>query len=133
MWGSGRTMTPDKRGVWVDLLAMAAEAKLRDGTLRFDVGKPMSRDYIATVLQVERHFLDVCVEVFKADVNADDGKPRVQEWPDGTLEITNWYRFQDGKSKSKVEPDFTNRTEGEIIYFNEHGYFPNEAHKHRKD
>ena len=133
LWGSGRTMAPEKRGVWVDLLAMAAEAKLRDGTLRFDVDRPMSRDYIAGVLQVDRHLLDVCIEAFKADINADNGKPRVNEWADGTLEITNWYRFQDGKSKPKTdEPDFNGRTPSEIQYFNERGYFPNEAWKHRQ-
>lgn len=95
LWGSGRQMTPEKRGIWIDLLALCAEAKLRDGTLRFDIGKPMPRSWIASTLMIEPDMLDACIAAFKADINADDGQPRIREWDDGTIEITNWHKYQD--------------------------------------
>lgn len=94
LFGSGRLMTPDKRGVWVDLLALAAESKLRDGTLRHDIDKPMTRDYIASVLLIDRELLDACIVAFHADKNVDDGKGRIEVWDDGTIEITNWDKYQ---------------------------------------
>ena len=100
LWGSGRNMTPDKRGVWVDLLALAAEAKMRDGTLRFDAGQPMSRQWIAGTLMLDPHFLDVCLVAFKADINTDDGQPRITIWEDGTIQITNWDKFQNKPEKT---------------------------------
>lgn len=102
LFGSGRTMSPDKRGVWTDLLALAAECKLRDGILRFDIGQPMSRDYITGILQIPRDLLDVCLEAFAHDINTDDGKPRIKIWEDGTIELTNFSKYQDvpdGKKK----------------------------------
>jgi len=102
LWGSGRVMTPEKRGVWIDLLALAAEAKLRDGTLRFDVGQPMSRAWIANTLMIEHETLDACLAAFQADINADDGLPRVSIWEDGTIVLNNFERYQevpDGKKR----------------------------------
>lgn len=99
LYGSGRVMSPEKRGVWIDLLALTAEAKLRDGTLRFDVGKPMPRSWIASTLMIDEDTLDACLTAFKADINADDGLPRVQEWEDGTIVITNWSKYQDKSDK----------------------------------
>lgn len=87
-------MTPEKRGVWADLLALAAEAKPRDGTLRFDVGQPMPRDYISAVLRISRETLDACLDVFSKDLNTDDHQPRVKIWEDGTVELTNFNRYQ---------------------------------------
>lgn len=105
LYGSGRTMTPEKRGVWADLLALAAETKLRDGTLRFDVGLPMPRNYIAGILMIERELLDACLAAFVADINTDDGKPRVSLWEDGTIELTNFKRFQAIPSKTEGSGD----------------------------
>lgn len=94
LYGSGRTMTPEKRGVWMDLLSLAAETKFRDGTLRFDVDQPMPRDYIASILRLDRVVLDDSLAVFQADINADDGQSRVKIWDDGTIELTNFSRYQ---------------------------------------
>jgi len=94
LYGSGRTMPAEKRGVWMDLLALAAETKFRDGTLRFDVGQPMPRDYIASILRLDRVVLDDSLTVFQTDINADDGKPRITVWDDGTIELTNFARYQ---------------------------------------
>ena len=101
LWGSGRNMTPEKRGVWIDILALAAEGKLRDGTLRFDVGQPMSRAWIAASLMIDPQSLDACLAAFQADLNADDSCPRISIWDDGTIQITNWERFQGKSDKVK--------------------------------
>ena len=106
LFGSGREMTPEKRAVWADLMALVGETKLRDGALRFDVGRPMSRNYIANVLQIGEDLLDACIAAFKADINSDDGQPRLQEWDDGTLYLTNFVEMQGGSAvslKSKFE------------------------------
>jgi len=95
LFGSGRMMTPEKRGVWADLMALSGETKLRDGTLRFDVGKPMSREYIANVLMLDRELLDACLDCFSKDINTDDGKPRIAIWEDGTIELTNFNKYQE--------------------------------------
>ena len=94
LYGSGRTMTAEKRGVWIDLLALANEVKFRDGTLRFEVDSPMPRDYIAGILQLDRETLDACLAAFQGDLNTDDGQPRVKLWDDGTIELTNWGKYQ---------------------------------------
>ena len=99
LFGSGRNMTPEKRGVWADLLALAAEAKLRDGTLRFDVGQPMTRDYIAGILRIDRSTLDACLDVFTKDINTDDGLPRVTISEDGTIALTNFNKYQEPRRK----------------------------------
>ena len=101
IFGSGRTMTPEKRGVWVDLLALAGEAKFRDGTLRFEVDKPMTKEWIANTLMLEMETLEACLVAFKSDINADDGQPRINIWEDGTIEITNWEKYQ-GKPEQLV-------------------------------
>lgn len=102
--GSGRMMHPEKRGVWIDLLVLAQSTKFKDGRLAFEVGKPMSRDWIAGTLCINRGTLDACIAAFKADVNFDDGKPRIQEWEDGTLFITNFQKYQ-------AKPDRIKRSE----------------------
>ena len=106
LYGSGRTMTAEKRGVWADLLALAAETKLRDGTLRFDVGQPMPRDYISNILLLDRETLDACLTAFQGDLNTEDGQARVKVWEDGTIELTNFLRLQEG-DKGKDKPSDT--------------------------
>lgn len=94
LYGSGRTMTAEQRGVWMDILSLAAESKFRDGTLRFDTNQPMGRDYIASVLRLDRGILDACLAIFQKDMNTDNGKARVEIWEDGTIELTNFFRYQ---------------------------------------
>ena len=105
LYGSGRTMTPEKRGVWMDLLSLAGETKFRDGSLRFEVNEPMSRDYISALLRIDRELLDICLIAFQADVNIDDSIPRIQIWGDGTIFLTNFESYQsvpEGKGKEKL-------------------------------
>jgi len=100
--GSGRMMTAEKRGIWMDLLALAAETKFRDGSLRFDVDLPMPLSYIAGTLMLSMEELESAIACFKADMNIDDGKARLEVWEDGTIMLNNFERYQatpDGKGK----------------------------------
>ena len=146
LYGSGRNMTPEKRGVWADLLALAAESKFRDGSLRFDTDQPMPRDYIAAILRIDKQLLDVCLTAFQADVNMDNGKGRIELWEDGTIYLTNFAEYQEGGKKKQEEPPQTNLTgeyvppndeledksEAEIHYYTANGYWPKDAYKHRR-
>jgi len=94
LMGSGRVMTAEKRGIWIDLLVLAGEAKLRDGSLRFDKGKPMSRHYISEILNLSEESLDSALVAFQSDINSDDGEARIKIWEDGTIVLTNFERYQ---------------------------------------
>lgn len=119
LYGSGRNMSPEKRGVWADLMALAAEAKLRDGSLRFDVGQPMPRDYIAAVLRIDRELLDICINCFSQDYNYEgDGKARIEVWEDGTINLTNFQKYQgvsDKVQSAKVAKAKNKRTRDSLI------------------
>ena len=96
-------LTPEQRGVWIDLIALASECRMRDGTLRFAENKPMSRDYISSVLGIPRTLLDSTINVCSSDKNKDDDNNRITLWDDGTIELTNFKRYQAvPASKSKA-------------------------------
>ena len=87
-------LTPEQRSVWIDLLALAADCRMRDGTLRFAEGKPMGRDYIANVLRIPLELLNTAIEACCDDRNVNDDRHRLEVWDDGTIEIVNWNRYQ---------------------------------------
>ena len=103
-------MTAEQRGVWADLLALAGEAKLRDGTLRFDIGKPMTQTYIAGVLRIPSELLASCIDLFANDLNTENGQPRIKVWDDGTIELTNFTMFQSQKGKSEDKKEAVEET-----------------------
>ena len=84
----------EQRGIWIDILALASRCRLRDGTLRFAEGKPMSRERIAAILNVPLDKLDKTIEICSEDKNIYDDKHRLEIWEDGTIQITNWERYQ---------------------------------------
>jgi len=84
----------EQRGIWIDILALASRSRLRDGTLRFAEGKPMAREYIAATLQIPLEKLNKTIEICSEDKNAYDDKHRLEIWGDGTIQITNWERYQ---------------------------------------
>jgi len=94
LYGSGRTMSAEKRGVWADLMALAAETKFRDGSLRFEVDEPMPRSYICAILRISPDLLDSCIDAFVRDLNTDDGLARISIWDDGTIFLNNFERYQ---------------------------------------
>src|SRR4030042_1797439 len=62
----------------------------------------MDLDYIASVLRLPVYSLEAAIACFKADMNADNGKSRVEVWDDGTIYLNNFERYQavpDGKGK----------------------------------
>lgn len=96
IYGSIRLSAPEIRGTFADLIALAGESKLGDGTLRHDVGKPMQREWIASVLMIPVELLDRTIEDGQKDVNVKDGKGRIQVWDDGTIQLTNFSEYQAG-------------------------------------
>ena len=98
-------LSPEQRGIWIDLLALASNTRLRDGTLRFAPGKPMPREWIASTLRVTVELLNSAIEACLADTNKHDNKHRIEIWKDGTIELTNFAMYQaipEGKKK-KIE------------------------------
>lgn len=87
-------LTPEQRGVWIDLLALASSTRLRDGTLRFAPDKPMPREWIANNLRISLEALNSTIEACQHDKNKEDGKNRIEVWKDGTIELTNFARYQ---------------------------------------
>ena len=66
-------MTAAQRGVFADLIALASDTRLRDGTLRFAYDKPMSRQYIADTLRISLEELNSCIDVCVHDRNISFG------------------------------------------------------------
>ena len=87
-------LTPEQRGIWIDLLALASNTRLRDGTLRFAPDKPMPRDWIANNLRIPLESLNSTITACQLDKNKEDGRSRIEVWDDGTIEITNFARYQ---------------------------------------
>jgi len=88
------TLSPVQRSVWIDLLALASECRVRDGTLRYAPDLPMSRQFIAERLRIPLETLNDAIEACSQDKNKDDDKHRIEIWDDGTIQITNWEYYQ---------------------------------------
>lgn len=95
-------MTPDQRSVWADLLALANECRLRDGTLRFAEGLPMDRQWIADRLKISIELLNETIDVCVNDKNRNDNKHRIEIWNDGTIQIVNWEQYQEVPAERKA-------------------------------
>lgn len=100
-------------GIFIKLLCLANEAGYRDGRLFTPPSKPMTREYIATTLNIPLDMLSKAIEYFKAEVNQDPtsehyGSARMQELDGGMLVITNFKDYQavpeDVKSKKEKIP-----------------------------
>lgn len=119
LYGTSAIMSDLQMAIWWKLLSLANETKFRDGSLRFGESQPMPREWIASLFHRSVEQLNDCVEAFKQDINQDDGLPRLQEWDDGTLFITNFAKYQaptDGKQPRKQSRTQRDRlpNEGEI-------------------
>lgn len=94
-------LTRAQRGDWADLIALAATLPVRDGTLRYGAGQPMSRGAIAARLVIEVNDLNETIEACQKD-ERPDGSPRLKIWEDGTIELANFSEYQaeaDGRQK----------------------------------
>ncbi len=101
IYGSIRLAKPEVRGTFADLMALAGESKMGDGTLRHDVGKPMNREWIASVLMIPIELLNATIKDGQKDKNVNDGRGRIEVWKDGTIELTNFKEYQDKPLKPK--------------------------------
>ncbi len=88
------------RGIMADLCSLVSRSRLRDGTLRHQVGLPMTRDRIAQVLNIPIDLLNEFINFGKKDINPIRKESMVKEWEDGTIELTGWevYQAKTGKS-----------------------------------
>lgn len=89
--------------VWVKLLAVASETRLRDGHLRFAVGKPMTMEYLAIQCDCPIKFMQEALDAFQKDISPD-GTPRIQLNSDGSYFISNWALYQNKLAKAKKPP-----------------------------
>lgn len=105
LYGSIRLARPDIRGTFADLMALAGESKLGDGTLRHDIGRPMAREWIANVLMIPLELLNETIDDGQNDKNVKDDRSRIVVWDDGTIEITNFTEYQSDANTKKKPPD----------------------------
>jgi len=86
-------MSPEERGVWADLLALANESRTR-GIIQRANGIPYEREYIASLLGVSVDLLNSTIEKCVNDVNADDPNTRIMINEYGAIVIANWEKYQ---------------------------------------
>jgi len=125
-----KQLTPAQRGVWMDILAMAGDCRLRDGTLRHAEGIPMDRDYIAGVLRIPIELLNETINACQKDKNRADSKSRIAIWDDGTIQISNWERYQStplGKEAKKPLDAMERDKLGKFDAYRKGKEFPEEA------
>jgi hypothetical protein len=84
--------------IWIKLLAIENETRQRDGWLHYQVGKPMSREYIAMVCGVTPKQLNDALEQYLGDRDKD-GHSRIEIAADGDIFIKNWDKYQSKPEK----------------------------------
>jgi hypothetical protein len=84
--------------IWLKFLAIENETHYRDGWLHFAEGKPMSREYLASVCQVTVLELNKAIECFIGDKDRV-GHSRIEIKEDGDIYIKNWDKYQSKPDK----------------------------------
>jgi hypothetical protein len=79
--------------IWLKLLAIENETRLRDGWLHFKEGQPMTREYLAAVCGVTLEELNIAINEFIGDIDRD-GHSRIIIKDDGDIFIKNWEKYQ---------------------------------------
>lgn len=79
--------------VWMKLLAVENETRLRDGWLHYAPGRPMTREYLAMVCQVTVVELELALQEFLCDLDRE-GHPRIEINAEGEIFIKNWEKYQ---------------------------------------
>ena len=98
-------LTPEERSVWVDLLAMASESRVRGVICRAE-GIPYEREYIAQYLGIPIDLLNNTIEICAKDMNPNDlNIARLIVEPDGCIKLNNWGFYQT-IPESKGKPSF---------------------------
>jgi hypothetical protein len=86
-------LTDRERSVWLDLLAMAAESKIR-GTVCAGPGVAYTREYLAETLRVSLDILNSTIDKCSRDKNKDDNNYRLAIDEHGCLVINNFDYYQ---------------------------------------
>jgi len=87
--------------VWIKLLCLMSESKLRNGRFEFAAGKPYSLDFLAISCGVSREILEGCLCEYEEDINPDTNEPRISREPDGTVVLNNWVAYQKRKDEEQ--------------------------------
>ncbi len=109
LFGSTRIdLTPEERGVWIDLLAIAAKD---DGHIRANVGVPYPLEQLSG-------FLRVPVSLLRRTITKCLKKGKLTRCKDRTLFISSWskYQFTD-RHRRRVEPQADNEHENAKGFF----------------
>ena len=95
--------------IWIKLLAIESETKTRDGWLHFALDNPMSHQRLASECGVSLDWFEEALEVFRKEIDAVTGKPRIIEAVNGDIYLSNWEYYQarsdKGADKDKVGLD----------------------------
>ena len=92
-------LTPAQRSVWIDLLCMANDGRVR-GRIERSEGIPYDRQWIANYLAID-------IELLNSTLEACLIEGRIQD-DNGTIVITNWHKYQDvpvSKNRSVSKKD----------------------------
>jgi hypothetical protein len=91
--GYFRTITPEARGLWIDLLALAASTNKKDGKLKISDNIIMDKEYIINILRISPEELDKGLELFSKYSNNIDRIPMLKIHNDGLIEITHFEEY----------------------------------------
>lgn len=93
--------------IWLKLLAMANETRNRDGYLHYAPGRPFTLSFIAMTCNVGMEELLVSLGEFENDIR--DGEPRIKTAEDGTIYLTNFWKYQSKPERLKTKEDSITR------------------------
>lgn len=85
-------LTPEERGVWADLIALAGECG-RDGAICDNDDKPYPRDFIAGQLNIPVELLDHTIAKCKHDGRIENR--------DDIITLSNWKHYQSEYQRQK--------------------------------
>jgi hypothetical protein len=87
-------LTAEQRCVFIGLMALASAVGSRDGMLHIVAGMPLTRKFIAHSLNVPLQLVNSTIEACQKNKNYDNDRHRIEVWPDGTIELTNFAKYQ---------------------------------------
>lgn len=94
--GSLATTSHTTQLIWLKLLAVHNETRLRDGWLHYKPGTPIPKEYLATVCNVTTEEFEAALAEFLKDFD-QDGHARIEIADDGDIFIKNWEKYQASK------------------------------------
>ena len=106
--------------IWIKLLAIESETKTRDGWLHYAPGNPMSHERLASECGVSLDWFEEALGVFRKELDAVTGNPRIVEAANGDIYLTNWEYYQ-AKSDKAIAKEVaiekakrTGKTKGDV-------------------